>query len=150
MKVSSFLGPNGVEVCHPSSEDENKFSFRNAVLSATRHQRTKTNSVFETLYCLPPVIRGRKQIQFSKRCIVCHPSSEDENKFSFRNAVFPNYVEPRTEAKICIMILSVMEHRQISLQSVRFEVFAAVTKKNGVFWDVTLCGYYKNRRFGGS
>jgi hypothetical protein len=22
--------------------------------------------------------------------------------------------------------------------------------KNGVFWDVTPCGYYKNRRFGGT
>jgi hypothetical protein len=31
---------------------------------------------------------------------------------------------------------------------VRFEVFTAVTMKNGVFWDVTLCGSCKNRRFG--
>jgi hypothetical protein len=30
----------------------------------------------------------------------------------------------------------------------RFEVFTAVTMKNGVFWVVTLCGYCKNRRFG--
>jgi hypothetical protein len=29
---------------------------------------------------------------------------------------------------------------------VRFEVFAAVTMKNGVFWDVTPCGSCKNRR----
>jgi hypothetical protein len=33
---------------------------------------------------------------------------------------------------------------------VRFEVFTAVTMKYGVFWDVTPCGFYKNRRFGGS
>jgi hypothetical protein len=33
---------------------------------------------------------------------------------------------------------------------VRFEVFTAVTMKNGVFWDVTPCGFYKNRRFGGT
>jgi hypothetical protein len=33
---------------------------------------------------------------------------------------------------------------------VRFEVFTAVTMKNGVFWDVTLCGSCKNRRFGGT
>jgi hypothetical protein len=33
---------------------------------------------------------------------------------------------------------------------VRFEVFMAVTKKNGVFWDVMLCGFRKNRRFGGT
>jgi hypothetical protein len=33
---------------------------------------------------------------------------------------------------------------------VRFEVFMAVTMKNGVFWDVTPCGSYKNRHFGGT
>jgi hypothetical protein len=32
---------------------------------------------------------------------------------------------------------------------VRSEVFTAVTIKNGVFWDVTLRGSCKNRRFGG-
>jgi hypothetical protein len=32
--------------------------------------------------------------------------------------------------------------------SVRFEVFTAVTLKNAVFWDVTLCGSCKNWRFG--
>jgi hypothetical protein len=31
--------------------------------------------------------------------------------------------------------------------SVRFEIFTAVTMKNGVFWDVTPCGSCKNRRF---
>jgi hypothetical protein len=35
-------------------------------------------------------------------------------------------------------------------QNVRFEVFTAVTMKNGVFWDVTPCGSCKNRRFGGT
>jgi hypothetical protein len=29
---------------------------------------------------------------------------------------------------------------------VRFEVFMALTMKNGVFWDVTPCGSCKNRR----
>jgi hypothetical protein len=33
---------------------------------------------------------------------------------------------------------------------VRFEVFTAVTMKNGAFWDVTPCGSCKNRHFGGS
>jgi hypothetical protein len=32
----------------------------------------------------------------------------------------------------------------------RFEVFTAVTMKNGVFWDVTLCGSCKNRRYRGT
>jgi hypothetical protein len=34
--------------------------------------------------------------------------------------------------------------------NVRFEVFTAVTTKNGVFWDVTPGGSCKNRRFGGT
>jgi hypothetical protein len=33
---------------------------------------------------------------------------------------------------------------------VRIEFFTAVIMKNGVFWDVTLCGSCKNRRFGGT
>jgi hypothetical protein len=33
---------------------------------------------------------------------------------------------------------------------VRFEVFTAVSMKNGVFWDVTPCGSSKNRRFWGT
>jgi hypothetical protein len=33
---------------------------------------------------------------------------------------------------------------------VRFEVFTAVTMKNGVFLDVTPCGSCKNQRFGGT
>jgi hypothetical protein len=36
------------------------------------------------------------------------------------------------------------------MKYVRFEVFTAVTMKNVVFWDVTQCGYCKNRRFGGA
>jgi hypothetical protein len=32
----------------------------------------------------------------------------------------------------------------VVLKDVRFEVFTAVTMKNGVFWDVTPCGSYKN------
>jgi hypothetical protein len=33
---------------------------------------------------------------------------------------------------------------------VRFEVLTAVTMKNAVFWDVTPCVSFKNRRFGGT
>jgi hypothetical protein len=36
------------------------------------------------------------------------------------------------------------------LDSVRFEVFTAVTIKNGVFSDVTQCGSGKNQRFRGT
>jgi hypothetical protein len=35
-------------------------------------------------------------------------------------------------------------------QLVRFEVFMAVTMKNGVFWDVMPCGSFRNGRFGGT
>jgi hypothetical protein len=37
-----------------------------------------------------------------------------------------------------------------SLCYVRFEVFTAVTMKNAVFWNVTLCDSCKDRRFGGT
>jgi hypothetical protein len=30
-----------------------------------------------------------------------------------------------------------------------FEVFTAVTIKNAIFWDVTLCGSCENQHFGG-
>jgi hypothetical protein len=33
---------------------------------------------------------------------------------------------------------------------VRFEVYTAVTMKNGVFWDVMPRGSCNNRRFGGT
>jgi hypothetical protein len=35
-----------------------------------------------------------------------------------------------------------------NVSSVRFEVFTAVTMKNGVFLDVMSCGSCKNRRCG--
>jgi hypothetical protein len=38
----------------------------------------------------------------------------------------------------------------MAMNYVRFEVFTAVTMKNGVFWDVTPCGSCENRRFGGT
>jgi hypothetical protein len=34
--------------------------------------------------------------------------------------------------------------------NVKFEVFTAVTMKNGVFWVLTPCGSCKNRCFGGT
>jgi hypothetical protein len=36
------------------------------------------------------------------------------------------------------------------LPYVRFEVFIAMTMKNGIFWDVTPCGSCTNKRFGGT
>jgi hypothetical protein len=39
---------------------------------------------------------------------------------------------------------------ELGTTHVRFEVFTAVTMKNGVSWVVTPCGSCKNRRFGGT
>jgi hypothetical protein len=39
---------------------------------------------------------------------------------------------------------------ELGTTHVRFEVFTAVTMKNGVFWDVTPCGSCKNLRFEGT
>jgi hypothetical protein len=50
-------------------------------------------------------------------------------------------------SKIGILIILIAEIRVLLL---RFEVFTAVTMKNGVFWDVTPCGSWKNRRFRGT
>jgi hypothetical protein len=41
---------------------------------------------------------------------------------------------------------SIIQHpqREKRESAVRFEVFTAVTMKNGVFWDVTPCSSYKS------
>jgi hypothetical protein len=51
--------------------------------------------------------------------------------------------------KFALDLVTTMQRRELQ-NSVRFEVFTAVTMKNGVFWDVTLCGSSKNRRFEGT
>jgi hypothetical protein len=51
----------------------------------------------------------------------------------------------RTQSWVHIQHTKIMEN---SIIDVRFEVFTAVTMKNGVFWDVTPCGSCKIRRFG--
>jgi hypothetical protein len=45
------------------------------------------------------------------------------------------------------MAKCLVKHRE---NFVRFEVFTAMTIKNGVFWDVMPCGSCKDRRFGGT
>jgi hypothetical protein len=53
---------------------------------------------------------------------------------------------------VCIKNIFVLEYRRVpnKINIERFEVFTAVTMNNGVFWDVTQCGSWKNRRFGGT
>jgi hypothetical protein len=48
------------------------------------------------------------------------------------------------------MFLSSFVLTQTSYLIIRFEVFTAVTMKNGALWDVMPCGSFKNRRFGGT
>jgi hypothetical protein len=44
--------------------------------------------------------------------------------------------------------MGIYTHLRTRHTVLRFEIFTAVTMKNGVFWDVTPCGSCKNRRFG--
>jgi hypothetical protein len=70
----------------------------------------------------------------------------DEYELRFRVQerweLFGRYVK----ACVKLDVLTVLTEYHI----VRFEVFTAVTMKNGVVWDVTPCGSCKNRRFGGT
>jgi hypothetical protein len=53
----------------------------------------------------------------------------------------------------CLLVLAWPTLRPGTLSHyllVRFEVFTAVSMKNGVFWDVTPCGSCKYCHFGGT
>jgi hypothetical protein len=47
-------------------------------------------------------------------------------------------------------LMSQSSYNRILSEHVRFEVFTAVTMKNGVFWDVKPYDSCKNRRLGGT
>jgi hypothetical protein len=52
---------------------------------------------------------------------------------------------------ITVNILHNFVHSSLKrIMFVRFEVFTAVTMKNGVFWNVTPCGACTTRRFEGT
>jgi hypothetical protein len=60
-------------------------------------------------------------------------------------------VEPWMDLTTLVIYIGIVRSiRYKKFNNVRFEVFTAVTMKNGVFWDVTPCGSCKNRRFGGT
>jgi hypothetical protein len=48
----------------------------------------------------------------------------------------------------CKTKILVMQENCLS-DYVGFEVLTVVTMKNAIFWDVVLCGFIINRRFGG-
>jgi hypothetical protein len=50
--------------------------------------------------------------------------------------------------RYCVKCVKYEVLSYVMLPSARFEVFMAVTMKNGVFWDVMPCRSCKNRRFG--
>jgi hypothetical protein len=54
-----------------------------------------------------------------------------------------NKVAKGRKVKIVVPLMKYMH-------CIRFEVFTAVTMKNGVFWVATPCGSCKNRRFRGT
>jgi hypothetical protein len=45
---------------------------------------------------------------------------------------------------------TILKEVATKIEFVRFEVLTAVTMKNVVFWDVALCRFCVNRRFGGT
>jgi hypothetical protein len=62
----------------------------------------------------------------------------------------PSVVTKLYRCKQCYKNIFLVCHSKLRLSYVRFEVFTAVTMKNGVFWVVTPCGSCKNWRFGGT
>jgi hypothetical protein len=75
--------------------------------------------------------------------------------YSFGNSSF----DPEIRGQILLRNISRLQRKtryhipgggNTQRKIVRFEVFMAMTMKNGVFWDVTPCGSCKNRRFGGT
>jgi hypothetical protein len=53
--------------------------------------------------------------------------------------------------RVALVTTDVLKENITSInRMIGFEVFTAVTMKNGVFWDVTPFGFCKNRRFGGT
>jgi hypothetical protein len=56
----------------------------------------------------------------------------------------------QTKRQLCPLIPIYYSQTRRTQYCVRSAVFTAVTMKNVVCWDVTPCGSYNNRRFGGS
>jgi hypothetical protein len=52
--------------------------------------------------------------------------------------------------KLCIAPEVMLAYVSFFLPYIMEILNCAFIKKNGVFWDVTLCGSCKNRRFGGT
>jgi hypothetical protein len=70
---------------------------------------------------------------------------DDGSNMFFRNVVIPGVIRRHIPEGGILKIIC-----DLFICCERFDVFTAVTMKNCVFWDVTLCDSCKNRRFGGT
>jgi hypothetical protein len=56
--------------------------------------------------------------------------------------------------KVChnkyIKLIITWSEGELVTSYVRFQVFKVVAMKHAIFWNVTRCGFYKNRHFGGT
>jgi hypothetical protein len=59
-------------------------------------------------------------------------------------------IDTETQCLIIVIIHLTLPIALALNSFVRFEIFTALTMKNGVFWDVTPCGSCNKRRFGGT
>jgi hypothetical protein len=73
---------------------------------------------------------------------------------SFSLSQLPLFVLPSTELFVNTVHNFWESHGYMLIhcqtEGIEFEVFTAVTMKNAVLWNVTLCGSCKNLRFGGT
>jgi hypothetical protein len=121
---NSFLGNETVQMLHTEPSE----SFRGNYLLYSQNRRTSG----KTFLC------GPNHRQITRASVVSGMVARHRNRLADR---------PAFETQ-----LHLQQRRDYGPLSdcVRFEVFRAVTMKNGVFWVVTPCGSCKNRRFGGT
>jgi hypothetical protein len=102
-------------------------------------------------HCLDNWLRDDGEVSLKRRPRSSpqkHFISACGSNFSYRIGKPHDLVRPEGLGKL-IKIIHLIGAQTHDIP-VRFEVFTAVTMKNGVFWVVTPCGSCKNRRFGGT
>jgi hypothetical protein len=74
--------------------------------------------------------------------------SLDRRVYKSRSEHYLGLVEFKLSHFISLKFVLIISPQTVFLYNVRFEVFTAVTMKNGVFWDAMPYGSCKNRGFG--
>jgi hypothetical protein len=154
LRLALPKGPSRVDIFLPSSEGEKRSCFRNVVFQ------------FLEFWMMDKVQNSRNSASVSfvkipnwSQCLH-HSSPAASNSSGAQNSVYPecqlNGKAQQPDNTVCnlqsatfgtgISVPFIVE----DIGDVRFEVFMAVTMKNGVFWDVMPCGSCKNQRFGGT